>query len=268
MKKDVFLCHASEDKPMVRSVALGLERYNISTWLDEAEMHPGDCLVDKISGAIEAAERFCAFLSPNSIDKKWVKFELHQAMQEQVETGRSFIVPVLLLDCAVPYFLKPYFYVDLRNWDSYGFALESLAVAILGEITEVPDDFVMSNLPHDLPEDKIMSLPSAQAAIELKLRYDKWASRRIGTLRNLSSLTLKQVITYCERQPHIVANPVVSDRGDILYGVRWRVMEQYDDEQHYQQCVRRYLLMMTRIPIDTCKKDVIEYFLTFYSNRT
>jgi hypothetical protein len=59
--KNIFLCHATEDKPMVRSVALGLERYDIKCWIDEAEMRPGDNLFNKIEDGIKMSDKFCIF---------------------------------------------------------------------------------------------------------------------------------------------------------------------------------------------------------------
>ena len=198
-KRDVFLCHALEDKPMVRSIALGLERYGISTWIDEAEMRAGDILVEKISNAIEVSDSFCVFLTVNSITKNWVKFELSQAMEREISEGASFVIPVLLHECKVPAFLRPKMYIDLRNWDSYSLALEKLAIAIKHDIKEVPSGFNLEIVSNKNIDDNLLySLPPEQASLEFRLRYDKWSARRIGTLRNYSGITLKQVITYCE----------------------------------------------------------------------
>jgi hypothetical protein len=179
--------------------------------------------------------------------KPWVKHELQQALIREFES-KDFIIPILLFQCAIPAFIKSKIYVDLRNWDSYGFSLESLAQAILGDIIDLPSNFIINGWVNDenLEEERLLSLPPSQVAIELKFRFDKWCSRRIGTLRNLSSLTLKQIINYCEVQNHIILNPSFSDRGDILYGVKWRVMENFDNLTHYNDCLRRYIIMIKK----------------------
>jgi hypothetical protein len=263
--KTVFLCHATEDKPMVRSVALGLERYDIKCWLDEAEMKPGDNLLDKIENGIKTTDKFCIFLSPNSVKKTWVKRELQQALIKEFKS-KDFIIPILLFECEIPAYIEPKIYVDLRNWDSYGFSLESLAQAILGDIINLPSNFIINGWINDekLEEERILSLPHSQVAIELKLRFDKWCSRRIGTLRNLSNLTLKQIINYCEVQNHIILNPSFSERGDILYGTKWRVMEKYDNIIHYKDSLRRYIIMMRKIDEQKFNLDILRYFLSFY----
>lgn len=50
MSRDVFVCHASEDKPdVVRPLSQALAATGISSWVDEAEIHCGDSIVDKVS---------------------------------------------------------------------------------------------------------------------------------------------------------------------------------------------------------------------------
>ena len=39
---DVFLCHNSEDKPVVREIAQKLAEKGIKPWLDEADIRGGD----------------------------------------------------------------------------------------------------------------------------------------------------------------------------------------------------------------------------------
>lgn len=268
-RKDVFLCHAWVDKPMVRSIALGLERYGISTWIDEAEMKAGDVLFEKISSAINLARKFCVFITENSRDKNWVRYELQQAMQKEIDQSEPFIIPVVLHECEVPTFLRPKLYVDLRNWDRYSMTLEKLAVAVLGDLTDVPSTFSIEDLDDaNLSDSDLFALPPEQQALELRLRYDRWHSRRICSLRNYSGLTLKQVISYCERCPHVVLSPKFNAMGEIFYGVRWRVLEDFDSERHYQECVARYITMMSvggvrhRYPM-----DVVRHFLSFHTQQ-
>ncbi len=251
---------------MVKSIALGLARYGITTWLDEAEMAPGDSLIDRISTAIEKARWFCVFLTQNSVDKPWVKFELAQAMEREISTEKTFVVPVVLFDCKIPVFLRHKIYIDLRNWDHYATALEKLAARILGDIRQLPPDFDLDGLDDpDLTEDTLLSFPASQAAIELRLRFEKWRSRRLSTLRNAGGLTLKQVINYCESAPHIMLSPAVNAHGEIYYGTRWRVTDKYNsDDGEYQKALRRYLKFLQRHPGNEYPADVIEYLFSFY----
>jgi hypothetical protein len=264
-RKDAFLCYASEDKPMVRSIALGLERYDITTWFDEAEMRPGDNLIEKISTAIDMAKWFCVFLTSNSVKKSWVRFELGQAMEREIRKNKTFVIPVLLYDCEPPPFLRNKHYIDLRDWDRYGHSLEKLAIAIKGDITEIPKDFVLGNLDDpNVDVNYLLTLPPAQAAIELKLRYDNFTSRKLSTLRDHSGLTMKQVIHYCETSPHIILNPEFNARGEIFYALKWKVLRN-KSKARYKRNLDMYLQMLTSTPTVAYPKDVISYLLSFYS---
>jgi hypothetical protein len=102
MLKDAFICHASEDKRLARSVWIRLSQYGVTAWLDEAEMSAGDILVQKIATAIHTSHWFIALLTPTSVTKKWVRFELNQAMDREIREGRTFIIPVVADDCEIP----------------------------------------------------------------------------------------------------------------------------------------------------------------------
>lgn len=43
----IFLSHSSGDKPMVRKIADGLRQQGIRVWIDEAEIHIGESLIQK-----------------------------------------------------------------------------------------------------------------------------------------------------------------------------------------------------------------------------
>ena len=265
-KRNVFLCHASEDKPSVRSVALGLSRYGISSWLDEAEMKVGDVLVQKISEGIEKADKFCVFLTENSVSKPWVKFELHQAVTREINQGNIFILPVVLHECSIPGFLQAKMYIDFKNWDNYSPTIERLAVAIAGEIVGLPLDFVLDGLNDSSIEDEVLlSLSIDQCAIELKLRRDKWDARRVGTIRNHTNLTMKQVLNYCETSEHIILHPIPNSKGEIFYGMQWRVMDNYENETEYKKAVNRFIQILIKSPIQNYSSEVVSYFLSFYA---
>jgi hypothetical protein len=91
--KDAFLCHASEDKAVARKLSLGLAQYGVTTWFDEAEMRPGDRLVDKLGAAIHPSRWFIVLLTHNSVAKAWVKFELSQAWTAKFVKKQRWLFP-------------------------------------------------------------------------------------------------------------------------------------------------------------------------------
>jgi hypothetical protein len=81
----VFFSHASEDKTLVEQVFLRVgQRFpDIKGWLDKYEILGGGDLIETVHAGIEAADRFLIFLSPNSIDKPWVRTELRKALADE-----------------------------------------------------------------------------------------------------------------------------------------------------------------------------------------
>ena len=118
----VFLSHASVDKPFVRQLAAFLRQDpQITVWLDEAEIAPGDNIVTKIASGLDSD--FVLFiLSPSSIASNWVREEWTDAFWDQTNKGQVKLAGVLYLDCAIPHLIANKKYFDLRKDHLGGFA--------------------------------------------------------------------------------------------------------------------------------------------------
>ena len=115
-KLRVFLCHSSQDKPIVRELYQRLDAEGwIDPWLDEEKLLPGQDWDMKIKNAIESADVAIVCLSNNSINKRgYVQKELKFALDVALEMPADmiFIIPMRLEDCPVPSFLKKWQWVD------------------------------------------------------------------------------------------------------------------------------------------------------------
>jgi hypothetical protein len=115
----VFLSHASEDKTLVEQVHLRIcSRFpSISSWLDKYEILAGDDLIEVIHKGICDADKFLIFLSPNSIEKPWVRAELRKALSDEINGIKpEFIVPIKVGSIpSFPPFLESKFYIDIEN---------------------------------------------------------------------------------------------------------------------------------------------------------
>jgi TIR domain len=113
-----FLCHASEDKALVEQVYLRLKQTypEIDPWLDKYEIIGGDDLIETIHAAISDADKFLVFLSPNSVDKPWVRTELRKALADEINGVKpEFIVPIKVGSIPTfPPFLESRFYIDIE----------------------------------------------------------------------------------------------------------------------------------------------------------
>ena len=117
----VFLSHSSKDKPFVRELADFLRREGgIKVWLDEGEIAPGQNIVSSIRKGLDS-DFVLLVLSPDSVRSNWVEEEWTDAVWEQVNRGRTKLVPVLYRDCSIPRLLRNKKYVDLRTNQPEGF---------------------------------------------------------------------------------------------------------------------------------------------------
>jgi hypothetical protein len=89
---DVFLSHASEDKPFVRELAAALKARGIKYWLDEIELTVGDSLRTMIDKGLTASRFGVVVLSHPFFAKHWPQRELDGLLS--LEIDRKVILPV------------------------------------------------------------------------------------------------------------------------------------------------------------------------------
>jgi hypothetical protein len=117
---DVFLCHNSEDKREVKSIAAQLKRRGLLPWLDEEEIRPGDnTWHSKIQQDIELIGS-CAVIVGRAGIGPWQRREIEAVLQLFVERKHA-IIPVILPSCQsvpeLPIFLRSFEWVDYRTLD-------------------------------------------------------------------------------------------------------------------------------------------------------
>ncbi len=102
----VFLCHASQDKPIVRELAQRLFAEGwIDPWLDEKRLLPGEDWRSKIEEAVETSDIVLICLSNNSVSKEgFIQKELRYAREIALEKPDEtiFLIPLRLDDCELP----------------------------------------------------------------------------------------------------------------------------------------------------------------------
>jgi hypothetical protein len=126
----IFMSHNHRDKTFVRALAQDLRALGVTVWLDEAEIRVGDSLIEKISTGIDAMRFLGVVLSPNSVDSRWVKEELNQALVNQLSSHGGTVLPIMLVDCEVPGFLRGRAYADFRDPGLYEKSLTALLDAM------------------------------------------------------------------------------------------------------------------------------------------
>ena len=112
----IFLCHSSDDKPIVRNLYEQLNAIEwVRPWLDEIDILPGHNWSYEIESAVEKAHVILVCLSKNSINKEgYVQREIKRVLDiaDEKPMGLIYIVPVRLEECEPPRRLRELQYVD------------------------------------------------------------------------------------------------------------------------------------------------------------
>ena len=115
-KLRVFLCHAKEDKPVVRELYQRLKSEGwIDVWLDEEKLFPGQDWNYEIEKAVDEADIILACLTKGSVSKEgYVQRELRIVLDlaDYKHEGSLFIIPVRLEECEPPRRLRAWQYAD------------------------------------------------------------------------------------------------------------------------------------------------------------
>lgn len=97
MKKDIFICHASEDKVSVaRPLATCLADRGLTYWIDEAEISAGESISERVNRGLKVSEFVVVILSRAFMAKHWPKRELWAVLNLEAKSGKVIIIPVLV----------------------------------------------------------------------------------------------------------------------------------------------------------------------------
>jgi hypothetical protein len=112
---DVFVCHSSREKRFARKMVKDITSQGYKVWFDEFTMRPGESMYEKIQLGIKNSLWFLIILSPRSVKSQWCRRELNNALQEEFERGRNYVVPILYKKCDVPVLIKEKVYVSCQG---------------------------------------------------------------------------------------------------------------------------------------------------------
>jgi len=94
--KDVFICHASEDKPeIIKPLVDAFEREGISYWYDEAEIKWGDSIIEKVNEGLRVSRYVIVVISKSFLSKNWPKRELNSTLSIEASTGKVRVLPLV-----------------------------------------------------------------------------------------------------------------------------------------------------------------------------
>jgi len=92
----VFISHSSTNNDLVRKISDELRRSGMDVWDDTREILPGENWAQKTSQALEESQAMIVLLTPESIDSKWINWEIEFALGKSAYNKR--LIPVLVGD--------------------------------------------------------------------------------------------------------------------------------------------------------------------------
>ena len=114
---DVFLCHNSKDKSVVKDIALQLKQRGLRPWLDEWQLRPGLPWQRALEQQIDSIGAAAVFVGPDGMGP-WQQMEQEAFLREFVNRGCP-VIPVILPGVQkqpdLPKFLKGMTWVDFRR---------------------------------------------------------------------------------------------------------------------------------------------------------
>lgn len=96
-QRDIFICHAGEDKnEIVRPMAEAFAQAGITCWYDEAEIDWGDSITEKVSEGLKISRYVIVVLSEAFIGKNWPERELNAVLNMEASAGDVKVLPLLV----------------------------------------------------------------------------------------------------------------------------------------------------------------------------
>lgn len=185
----IFLCHATEDKPAVRSLYEKLTRAGFKPWMDVIDILPGMEWDYEVRQAMKRTDFVLVCLSEISVQKRgYLNKEIRWASDRQDEMlpGDIFMIPVKLEKCDLPDHLSHWQSVDL--FEEGGF--ERLVKALKYQWGKIASDHQISDLKPDSNSNKGKNnMLSLEQKKRLKQKYDELQMRYNLVSENIGCLT-------------------------------------------------------------------------------
>ena len=118
---NVFLCHATDDKPSVRKLYERLKDDGIDVWFDEKNLLPGQDWDIEIQKAVRQSDVVIICLSKKSVTKEgYVQKEIRFALDvaDEKPEGTIYLIPTRLEKCQVPHRISRWQWIDLFSTNS------------------------------------------------------------------------------------------------------------------------------------------------------
>ena len=160
--KDVFICHASEDKPeIIKPLVAAFKREDISYWYDEAEIKWGDSITEKVNEGLKISRYVVVVISKSFLSKNWPKRELNSALNIEASTGKVRVLPLVVgTDKVRKEIFQKYPLLNDKRYLTWENDVQKIVYALkarLGKTNKIfkDDNSVIEESNYDIPIPKI-----------------------------------------------------------------------------------------------------------------
>src|ERR1039458_2164229 len=127
-----FLSHSSEDKILAQELTLELRARGVEVWIDDEQIGFGDSIPGKISDGLQHADVILLLVSPSFLASSWCRAEYEPLMAQEIQSGRTTVIPLRLNRCEMPALLQGKRYLDVEKSQRFRkFDLDDLAKQIV-----------------------------------------------------------------------------------------------------------------------------------------
>lgn len=179
----VYISYSREDAPFVKRLAEDLRHADLSVWIDQEEIAPGERWTECIRRAIVESQNILVVISSSSTKSQWLSTEIAIAVAAQRSDSRKVIIPILADKKAeLPFFLRPFQALDLSTSSKYEYALPRLIRALKNLDRKAADVALLDKEQFDLIDIQYKAL-----ANEIKEHEETLRSHAIFILARLAA---------------------------------------------------------------------------------
>lgn len=122
-KMKVFISHSSKDKDFARILRNSFHAENIDTWFDEDDILVGDDFIQSMEEGLEKSDFIAIVLTPNFETGPWAQKEYRTALTEQINKGKTKILPIKFKESNPPAMLRSISHADFSRDYDQGFKI-------------------------------------------------------------------------------------------------------------------------------------------------
>jgi TIR domain len=127
LTRDVFISYGGCDREFAYRLAGDLEARGIRVWFAEWDIDYGDDIVEEIQKGLDETTTFLIVVSPEAVNRKWVRQELSAAFHQALDGKESVVIPIMFKECKPPAFVRTKKWVDFTNLEKYDAKVVDLA---------------------------------------------------------------------------------------------------------------------------------------------